>query len=61
MKVKNQFLKILVYIPRLIQKLQKLKVFAKQKSSRSLKYTGQNDKRNTFVFTPFFHELNSQI
>ncbi len=24
-------------------------------------YTEQNDKRNTFVFAPIFHELNSKI
>ncbi len=24
-------------------------------------YTDQNDKRNTFVFAPIFHELNSKF
>ncbi len=24
-------------------------------------YTEQNNKRNTFVFAPIFHELNSKI
>ncbi len=26
-----------------------------------VKYTDQNYKRNTFVFAPIFHELNSKI
>ncbi len=28
---------------------------------KTAKYTDQNNKRNTFVFAPILHELNSKI
>ncbi len=33
----------------------------RQSHSIWVNYTEQNDKRNTFVFAPIFHELNSKI
>ncbi len=33
----------------------------KAKFNKNKKYTEQNYERNTFVFAPIFHELNSEI
>ncbi len=40
------------------KKNNKWNVFSKKKKNV---YTEQNYKRNTFVFAPIFHELNSKI